>query len=461
MTSEQTPARLFAEVLEQAAPYTPAKTFDTFAASDGDTLLAAAAVHALDHDAMDVAERSLLGTYHDEIDGQVGIHEQAQVAIIENRLAEIALIRASHGQVTGETDNSADIHELQKSLYDHYSPALFQAALRKKVELLEATAVPKDLEVAKAVLLDELDGYVDSDTEVVELERPHEETLQVIGAWLHDQFEDIFDEIDAIEGDELDATQLTNILNMAIMTTPALRKNGWSAKTIQRNKSAVSVFASDRGIVVPEQRRASKAEAKKLIVHEVFGHALRSGIAETNGDDIGVTGTATYSRFEESCEIALEQCLDGTYDPRRGLDHYISIGLAETAGLSRDKIARLTKSMRQITLAGDNLTPEKVEKANTMTENQIRRTFAGLTDVDDGIAHRKDIDYLHGLNGAWKLLNAIVEADQVDEGMRWLLSAKFNPYDSIDRQLVGQYVKMPSSIKKALSVSEAPIISAA
>gem|GEM_PF-5242807 len=43
-----------------------------------------------------------------------------------------------------------------------------------------------------------------------------------------------------------------------------------------------------------------------------------------------------------------------------------------------------------------------------MTEGQIRRTFAVMKDVDLGIAHRKDINYLHGLNGACKLLNAIM-----------------------------------------------------
>lgn len=444
----------FAEIIDYASPYTPGRTLDTLASADGDTLLAPTALSALDTDGMESAERKL-AEYLSTINESEGLTEQAQSAIIRNRLAEIALIRANHGQVTSEDDGSAEIHELQKSLYNHYNPALFQAALRKKIQILEATSVPDDVEIAKAQLLDELATYADSvapESESIELEQPTEETLRAIGDWLNSQFEDIFDEIDAIEGDELDAQQLVDVLNMAIATTPALRDNGWTANTVQRNKNAVSVFASNRQVVVPEQRRASKSVAKKLIVHEIFGHALRSGIAEANGDDIGTTGTATYGRFEESFEIALEQCLDGTYDPRRGLDHYISIGLAETAGLSRDKIAQLTKSIRQITLAGDKLTSDKVEKADVMAENQIRRTFAGLTDVDDGIAHRKDIDYLHGLNGAWRLLNAIVEAGQVDEGMRWLLSAKFNPYSTADTQLVGRHVEMPSSIKEALEL---------
>ncbi|MNR20395.1 hypothetical protein D3C85_1372320 [compost metagenome] len=70
-----------------------------------------------------------------------------------------------------------------------------------------------------------------------------------------------------------------------------------------------------------------------------------------------------------------------------------------------------------------------------------------MTDVDDGIAHRQDINYLHGLNGAWRLLNVLTEAGQVDEGMRWLLSAKFDPYSTQDRELVNQFTPMPSSLK--------------
>lgn len=452
--SEQTPKQSFTEVIDRAASYRSGKTLDTLAAATGDTILAPAAVGALDVDDMSVAEQHLRDFLASDMG--VDVREQAQAAIVQQRLAEIALIRANHGQATGEIDNSAQIHELQKSLYGHYSPALFRAALRKKIALLETISVPEDLEIAKAQLLDELDTYADSDesgVEQVELEQPRPETLQAIRDWIHSQFEDVFDEIDAIDGDELDAEQLVDILNMAIETTPALRENGWHAKTIQRNKSAVSVFASDREVVVPIQRHFTKGSAKKLVVHEVFGHALRSAIAEMNGDEIGTTGTATYGEFEESFEIALEQCLDGTYDPRRGLDHYITIGLAETAGLSREKIAQLTNSMRQLAVAGDSLTPEKVQKAATMTEGQIRRTFAGLTDVDDGITHRKDINYLHGLNGVWKLLNVIVEAGQVDEGMRWLLAAKFNPYDLIDQRLVSQYLEPPSSIKKVLGMT--------
>lgn len=447
MYSEKPVPTAIMESMREASLHTPAK-LDTVVSCGGDTTLSGAAVERYDSEGALAAKNALRG----HLDGLSEAFAPEDLALqqqVRQRLTELALAKAMVDQITGEIDRSGDIHNLEKELYGHYNLSLFKAALCKKIELLEVAPVPKDMELAKAALLDELEQYANAvqiEGEEVVLEQPSEETLRAIGEWLDDQFGDIFDEIDAIEGDELDAHQLVEIFNLAIKTTPDLRNNGWKAKVIERIKSAVSVRASSHEIVVPSQRRFSKSVAKNLIAHEVFGHALRSGVAESSGDEIGTLGTATHGEFEESLEIAIEQCLNRKYDPKRGVDHYVSIGLVESLGLSQEKLAQLTKSMHQIMRAGDKLTPDKVAQSEQMTEKQIRRTFAGMTDVDSGIAHRKDINYLHGLNGAWKLLNAIVEADQVDEGMFWLLSAKFNPFNPVDRELVNKRVPMSSSI---------------
>ena len=81
--------------------------------------------------------------------------------------------------------------------------------------------------------------------------------------------------------------------------------------------------------------------------------------------------------------------------------------------------------------------------ANNSSSVQIRRVFTGMTDVDDGIAHRKDIDYLHGLNNSWALIDFMAENHCVDEVMSWILSAKFNPFNEDDREHVEQYHPMP------------------
>lgn len=454
MATDQTPTPSFSDIIQQASPFTPGKVLDTqVEQTTGDTLLTFESIGKADPEGLSQAGRRLR-EYAATLDKN-NPTDRSRLQIIDQRLGEIAFIVLAVAQQTGEVDQSSLIHEIQEVLHGHYDPGMYKAALRRKINLLEATPVDGNVEAAKAMVLDELSELLDDinpSIEEVELMRPSQKTLDAVKGWINDQFEDIFDEIDAIEGDTLNAQQIRHILSMAIETTPALRNNSWRAENVRREKAAVSVFASDRLTVIPEQRTASKEAVKDLVVHEVFGHALRSGIAETNGDEVGTTGTATYGLFEESFMIALEQCRRGKYDASRGVDHYLTIGLAETSGLPREDISRLIRSMKQITLSKNGITPEVISKADRLTANQLRRTFAGLVDVDDGIANRTDTKYLHGLNGAWKLLNAIVEADQIDGGMRWLLQAKFNPYDMLDQQLVGQYSTMPSSIKEVLGV---------
>lgn len=452
MAAEQTQKPSFSEVIQQASPFTQGKVLDTLVGPNtGDTLLTPDSVEkAGDTEGLSQAEQGLRDYATTLNEGDPA--DQSRLQIVDRRLNELAFIGLAVAQQTGETDRSLKIQEIQEKLHG-YNPGMYKAALRKKIDLLEATPVDDSVKIARAMVLDELSELLDNidpSIEEVELIRPSQKTLDVIKKWIDDQFEDIFDEIDALEGDMLDAYQMQNIMTMAIETTPAIRDNGWRAEVIQREKSAITVYASDRLIVIPEQRKVTKTAAKNLVVHEVFGHALRSAMAEINSNEVGITGTATYGLIEESLMIALEQCRMGKYDAGRGIDSYITIGLAETSGLSREDISRLTRSMKQITLSGNGITPEVVSKADKLTANQLRRTFAGLVDVDEGIANRTDTKYLHGLNGAWKLLNAIVEAGQVDEGMLWLLQAKFNPYDVLDQQLVGQHSTIPSSIKEAL-----------
>lgn len=203
--------------------------------------------------------------------------------------------------------------------------------------------------------------------------------------------------------------------------------------------------ASRKKVVVPTQRKVTSQQLKGLVVHEVFGHALRSAVAEQHELVYGQHGTASYARFEEAFMIALEQCLKGEHDPLRGAEHYIATGLSITESLSKESIADLLGTMAKLKNVAENKDDPET-KALTTAKSFIRRTFAGMMDVDDGIAHRKDIDYYHGLNDAWSFLNYITEHDVVDEGMRWILSAKFNPMVASDRDYVNSSVPMPRTL---------------
>lgn len=389
----------------------------------------------------DVAE-PVWRSYLDEGE-HVGELEQL---VVNRQLGEIALFRSVVGQHIGEVDNSGDIKSIQEVLFDYYNPELFQAALTQKINKITSLKLPEELEYTRALLLDTLEANVDS-SQIYSLETPTDASLKKVGNWLSQQFDDLLDEIDEDGRDKYDATGIAEYFQMALDSTPALRENGWVVEVVKREKSVISVHAADKKILISEQRVSTPAALKKVIVHEVFGHALRSAVAEENGIEVGQQGTSTYARFEESFMIALEQCLDGKYNSDRGVDHYLAIGLAETSGLSKDEIARIFEFIHTLQNAKDGITDDVRSKAHRLTVAQVRRTFAGMTDVDEGIAYRKDIDYLHGLNDSWKLLNFITEHDIIDEAMPWLLSAKFNPFDKAEREYVNTHLPMPQKLK--------------
>lgn len=361
--------------------------------------------------------------------------------IAVRKLLEIRLVRMCCQQVVGTgpdqepVDYGPAIAKVQAELYGHYDPELFRRALHAKIISVSAMQVTPELEIAKANLLDELEGYLGAEP-VQPLEVPTPETLAAVQLWLNDQFGDLFEQIDAEGIAEYDVHGICRHLQLAMDTVPAMRKLGWHADPIEKVKNVITTQAGQHRVVVPLQRKVKPATLKKLEVHEVLGHGLRSAVAEVNGDRIGSHGTATYSRFEESFEIAMEQCVDGKVDPNRGIDGYFAIGLAETLRLPPDRVAYILRSIRMLSNAEQGITPAIVTDANQSAALRLQRTYEGMTDVDAGVASRRDINYLHGLDGAWRILNYLTAHDCLDRGLRWLLSAKFNPFEAADRQLV-------------------------
>lgn len=250
--------------------------------------------------------------------------------------------------------------------------------------------------------------------------------------WLQEQFEDVFELVDDNK-EKINDTEIRDIFDACIQSTPALRETGWRCEILRREKRAVSVYAKERLILVPAGYEAAPSKVRALIVHEIFGHAIRSANAEIDGDDIGRIGTAEYARIEESMMIVLEQCLAGNADAMRGVNHYLAIGAAvgvTTEPRTVTELFHLFENIHRLLVsANDENKPSSAipETARRLAQQQINRTFAGMTQTKPGVAHMKDIDYFTGINDAVIILNELVEADLLEEGMKWLLSAKFNP----------------------------------
>jgi hypothetical protein len=419
--------------------------------TSGDTILSPKAIQAFDRDAVNDAIEKW-SSYAVGL-GDETLEDKARLSIAHKSIAELNLTVALFDQVLGEEDRSSDIEALESQLYGHYNPDLYFAALKQKIDALMAVDLTDpDLKQARAVLVDDLETlYEDSPENIKTLEKPTQETLDQVGAWLRAEHPEIRDNIEASGIEEFDASQVKNMFDLAISLDPNLKKTGWITKVVERQKNAISTFTSLREIHVSSQKIVKHREMAGKTVHEPLGHALRSANAEVAGNEIGTHGTATYGSFEESLMMALEQCERGEYDPNKGLDGYLATGLVITSHKSPDKVAQLIGSMKQIMEMKESptgLTPKVVARQAELTRSSIGRLFAGMTDVDLGIAHRKEINYLHGLDSVWPLLNHLVATGTLNEGMNWIMSAKFNPYSAEDRELNERYHKMPASLEQ-------------
>ena len=434
----------FAKIAAAQEQYTfaPNTILDTEVSVSGDSVdvrLVDASVEQIAREATD--QRSLWESLN-----SIESLEPQERAIVHRRLGEISLVSCAAEQILLDTDNSDEMRSLEEELFDYYSPKLYHQALAAKIKQIEALDLPADLDYSREILLAELEGLL-PDTPTETEGAPTEKTLSSVSEWLLDQFGDIVDEIDNDPRDKFDATAIVEHFQKAIDSTDFLKKYGWEAELVERQKSAVSVQASRRRVVVPTQREMTKPVLRTVLIHEVFGHALRSAMAEEFGIEAGRMGTATYARFEEAFMISLEQCLENKHDPVRGSEHYVATGLAVTDGKSREQIARTLEHMSFLIESEKTDQQTAKKKAKAKAKVYIRRTYPGMTDVDDDVVHRKDIDYYHGLTDAWKLLNFAVEHDVLDETMRWVLSAKFNPFDTEDRTYVNDYVPMPRELE--------------
>lgn len=435
----------YADLYERTAAFSPAKLFDMEVdVLSGDTLMSRSAMSDFDNTCIP----SLIESWAGYITKENGTAtDKAMTAVAHKKISELMLVQMAFSQLTGEVDNSASIEQYEREVYEHYSEGVYRSALCQKIRQLDTYPIlDPATNAAKADLLDELELLTVGGDDPESLESPEVETLQAVHDWIHARFGPAFNVVDSVGEKTLNGKNMVAVFNKAIELEPALEQTGWVAEGIVRNKSAVSVRVSEKKTIVPTQRSASVDKVKQLIVHEVYGHALRSANAELDGNEVGRYGTATYASFEESFEVALEQCALNTYDNTRGINHYVAVGLAVSDGKSAQEISRLFESMHQLKRASKHLDEEAVNAARRLTGTQLQRTFAGMTDVDSGIAHRKSIDYLHGLNGSWKLLNYLVKNDCLDDGMNWLLSAKFNPFDAGDRELVNEHHPMPVSL---------------
>ena len=306
---------------------------------------------------------------------------------------------------------------LNIDMYGEPREDTYRSLLAEKLDSIKT----KDLDGKAAELRDELLGMLPNgaSAETIDRFRPSTETVE----WMRDVVESMYGDMLAhIPGDKeiFDVQEAQAIFQTIIDSEFGEAADGWVVD-IEPAKS-INVKSTEKRMVIPEDRgELSRGALRKLVVHEIGVHMLRSVIGEETNLQPLANGLNEYYEAEEGLGMVMEQALEGKAT-ERGVDHYITAGLAyhdskDFRGIFEAKwrLAALTSLVD-----GEDITPETIEKSRNVAYAQTMRVMRGT----DELPWFKDLAYYNGSNDVWRHLENI-RGDDIK--FMFVLMGKANP----------------------------------
>lgn len=281
-----------------------------------------------------------------------------------------------------------------------------------------------------------------------------------VAGWLDEHCGASLEQVD--EDARYDPVGLRQVLATAMAAMPEFDGSDWRVELIDSNNSTVRVENSLRLVTVSSSMvPVTRLKAKKLIIHELAGHAGRSVRAEHSGSAVGQYGTAQHGQFEESLCILAESAPFS--DDNRGLPgviNYVATGLAIESGnlgISRHDILTVTSAIKRSILAvpkGRDISLEEDAANRAAYTLPTRKLFPGIPPTAVGTAHLAHLKYLYGLQQAASILNNASQLSETTQTMDWLMSASFNPFQATDRAMVEAHHPMSEGIRNLVTATQ-------
>ena len=247
--------------------------------------------------------------------------------------------------------------------------------------------------------------------------KPSEETIQ----WMHDIAEELYGGMLSHVPDkaEFSADEIRRIFGEIIDDELGEAAADWTVE-IEAAKS-INVQPPEKRVVIPENRaNVTRDQLRRLIVHELGVHLLRSVIGgETDLYPMAIS-LSEYMDAEEGLGKVMEQALDGKYE-EAGIGHYITVGAAYCDGKSFREVFEM--KWRIALLEGqdeEEVDSTAIEKARLKAYSQTMRIFRGT----DELPWFKDLSYYNGTMKMWQHLEAI-QGDDIK--FMFVLMGKIDP----------------------------------
>jgi hypothetical protein len=333
-------------------------------------------------------------------------HRHVYENFIEGYSKKTRLIHLMDQVKNGPTENDresarGEFIELNIELYGKPDELTYKSLLQEKLVELEN----KQLSVSAHGIYDELIELLPTEVtenhEKIERFKPSKETVE----WMHGAVDSLYGSMlgHVPEQETFSVKEVRQIFSTIIIEEFGEIAEGWRVDV--EEAKAIAVKASEKRIVIPEDRGTlSRDTVRKLVTHEIGVHMLRSITGECGDILPARTGLSDYYDAEEGLGMVMEQSLEGKYK-EAGIDHYITAGAAYYDGMDFRKAFEMKWRLKalQDVKTDEEMSDEIISKARDTAYGQVMRMFRGT----DELPWFKDLAYYNGAAETWKFLERI------------------------------------------------------
>lgn len=340
---------------------------------------------------------------------------------IENYLLKNRLINLAHiyNSSTVDDEKAAAKDEFVKiniELYGEPDESIYRSLLNEQLKDIKNANLPERASQVR----DELFELVNISSELESNPRPQPSEEAI--AWTHEIVVSLFEGALSCVPDQVVFTKEDTKAVFEKILREVFEESAEDWVVSIEAAQSLNVKAAEKKIVIPETMRDLKqATMRKLIVHELGVHVLRSIIGEDTDLTLLKTGLRDYYDAEEGLGVVFEQALVGKYE-ERGIPHYITAGLVYYDHKDfRDtyEIKWRLNTLEKLK-AGKDLTDESIDKTKGIAYNQVMRILRGT----DELPWFKDLSYYNGAADIWKHIEEI-KGDDIK--LLFLLMGKADP----------------------------------
>lgn len=344
----------------------------------------------------------------DQISGDLNLnkkHKKIYDDFIENYKQKTQLLSLARQFKNADSQEDKNLvgdefMKLNIELYGEPDEATYRSLLQEKLDLIrQKPLLGKSLQLKRELF--DMTNYNEGRHEVLDRFKPSDETVE----WMHDVVDDLYGGMLSRIPDQKKFTpiELKAVFSDILQEEFEGATADWTVD-IEPAKS-INVKTTEKRIVINEDRsETSLAATRKLVVHELGVHVLRSVMGSDTDIHPLANGISDYYEAEEGIAKVMEQALDGKF-VEAGIGHYITAGAAYYDKKDFRDIFEMKwrlGALESVDEAGE-VNDEIIQKAKKTAYGETMRFLRGT----DELPWLKDLAYYSGTMDMWKYFEAI------------------------------------------------------